>query len=1269
MSKWVTERWFPLFTWKSLSASVVCGLTAHLMLVSEVYIRIPGTQILTDPREIVVSLGAALSGPVGAIILGIFSGLYHAVPEFRIYVIMGHIVAAVAVGILYKMWLYERFRMPSMLFGWAILLLVYYGLVLSIIALTMQLTDHQLYVRMLGAPAGFGAELLKLYEAVIPEFILTLVITSFVFIALPSRYRRPLWGDPTPMGVHAGTTGEVKGRFRRIVAGNFLGVRLGIWFFLFSLTPAAIGAIILQQEVRNAFVTIQAMNRKEQARAISRYVVQSNASALAATLRVFSAGRRDTFFILNQEGRYVAHSDSGKVGSSALQDYPSDKVKKFLSQRDSAMIDAGIGPGIGYAFVPGHNLTVVIAADPNFTQHMMSGLGWLAPERLGMSSLALSIAAGLVIWLIVGRPIRKLTSVAQELGRGNLSVDVNTAEMDDEIRVLGQAFNEMSANLRHAHRGLEEEIAERVAASEALRQSKAQLSEVLRIARMGYFEVDLRTMDITISDELFASAATSAEEQGGHRHPVKEFLARFVHPDDKSLVEKSLLRVMNTPASSGASLQAEYRLRFIGGKEVWVNTQLLVHRDALGAPERIIGASQNISERKNAELESEVSKRLFQAVVENSIDAILLINEYGRIKFVSPAIEGMLGYSPDETIGRRALEFVHPDERDEVRLTLQGTLKIPNAVSRKEHRARHRDGRWIWVESIAKNYLASPDIGSIVINFRDISERKRVEQVVQSIERGTASATGEEFFKRLVLELNSALGASCAFVGGFAQDRRDTIRTIAIAQAGGVVPNLDIDLTVTPCWAESAEDIHWIRDNLQELFPAFDLARQVNARSCLGVPLLSSKGDRLGLLAVMFNSSTGGEDFSVALVKIFASRAGAELERMRMEQRSVMMAKAVENVTDCVTITDVENKIIFVNHAFVQTFGYEENEVLGKSIDILRSPDVEDGLGDEIRQRTIAGGWRGELWNRRKDGTDFPIQLSTAVIRDADGSPLALAGISTDITARKQAEDEVRRFNAELERRVQERTAQLEAANKELESFSYSVSHDLRAPLRHVSGYLEILGERTSPVLDEESKRYLATASKAAVKMGALIDDLLTFSRIGRTELRKGPVDVRQLVEEVRTELSAETAERSIEWRIGELPPVAADRQLMKLVIMNLLSNAVKFTRQRTQAKIEIGTVPPAPGSEGETFFVKDNGAGFDMKYVGKLFGVFQRLHTVEEFEGTGIGLANVKRILQLHGGNVWAEAEVDGGATFYFSFHSEAKGSLGTHSSHLSQR
>jgi PAS domain S-box-containing protein len=1397
MSKRVAERWFPLFTWKSLSASVVCGLTAHLMLVSEVYIRIPGTQILTDPREIVVSLGAALSGPVGGIILGIFSGLYHAVPEFRIYVIMGHIVAAMAVGILYKMWLYERFRMPSMLFGWTILLLVYYGLALSIVAVTMQLVDHQLYVRMLGEPAGFGAELLKLYEDVIPEFILTLVITSFVFIALPSRYRRPLWGDPTPMGVHAGTTGEVKGRFRRIVAGNFLGVRLGIWFFLFSLAPAAIGAIILQQEVRTAFVTIQAMNRKEQARAISRYVVQSNASALEATLGVFSAGRRDTFFILNQEGRYVAHSDSGKVGSSALQDYPADKVKKFLSRRDSAMIDAGIGPGIGYAFVPGHNLTVVIAADPNFTQHMMGGLGWLAPERLGMGSLALSIVAGLVIWLIVGRPIRKLTSVAQELGRGNLSVDVNTAEMDDEIRVLGQAFNEMSANLRHAHRGLEEEIAERVAAGEALRQSKAQLSEVLRIAHMGYFEVDLRTMGITVSDELFASAATSAEEQGGHRYPVKEFLARFVHPDDKSLVEKSLLRVMNTPASSGASLQAEYRLRFIGGKEVWVNTQLLVYRDALGTPERIIGASQNISERKKAEIESEASKRLFQAVVENTVDAILLIDEYGRIKFVSPAIEGMLGYSPDETIGMGALEFVHPDEREEVRLTLEGTMKIPNSVSRREHRARHKDGHWVWAEAVAKNYLEAPDIRSVVVNLRDISERKRVEQVVQSIERGTVSATGEEFFKRLVLELNNALGSSCAFVGGFVQDRLDTVRTIAIAQAGSVVPNLDIDLSLTPCAAGSAEDIHWIRGDLQEAFPAFDLARQVNARSCLGVPLLSSKGHRLGILAVMFDSSAGGEDFSVALVKIFASRAGAELERMRMEQRSTMLAKVVENVSDCVTITDIENNIVFVNNAFVRTFGYEEKEVFGKSIDILRSPHLDEGLGEEIKQRTITGGWKGELWNRRKNGVEFPIELSTAVICGPDGTAIAYAGISSDITERKKAEDALRqsevryrslfeaandaifvmnrdrfvecnskslemfacardqiigaspwafspqaqpngrlsidaggeriqaaldgrpqffewqhktyagklfdaevslsrielttgphlqaivrdvthrknadreifRLNAELERRVQERTAQLEAANKELESFSYSVSHDLRAPLRHVSGYLEILGERASPVLDEESKRYLGTASKAAVKMGALIDDLLTFSRIGRTELRKGPVDVRQLVEEVRTELSAETAGRSIEWRIGELPPVAADRQLMKLVITNLLSNAVKFTRQRTQAKIEIGTVPPAPGSEGETFFVKDNGAGFDMKYVGKLFGVFQRLHTVEEFEGTGIGLANVKRILQLHGGNVWAEAEVDGGATFYFSFHSEAKGSLGTHSSHLSQR
>jgi light-regulated signal transduction histidine kinase (bacteriophytochrome) len=256
-----------------------------------------------------------------------------------------------------------------------------------------------------------------------------------------------------------------------------------------------------------------------------------------------------------------------------------------------------------------------------------------------------------------------------------------------------------------------------------------------------------------------------------------------------------------------------------------------------------------------------------------------------------------------------------------------------------------------------------------------------------------------------------------------------------------------------------------------------------------------------------------------------------------------------------------------------------------------------------------------------------------------------------EIAERKRAEAEIKALNKNLEYHV----TQLEIANKELESFSYSVSHDLRAPLRHISGYVELLLKNASSALDEKSLRYLTTISESAKRMGLLIDDLLTFSRIGRVEMQKTEFSLEQLVEEVVDDLEHETNGREIIWERGPLPDVYGDRSLMKLVFLNLIANAIKFTSPRKQAKIEIGTVPE--GADETVVFVRDNGVGFNMKYADKLFGVFQRLHAADQFEGTGIGLANVQRIIHRHGGKTWAEGEVDKGAAFYVSIPKKSRG------------
>ncbi|HOX58389.1 MAG TPA: PAS domain S-box protein [Candidatus Paceibacterota bacterium] len=398
-------------------------------------------------------------------------------------------------------------------------------------------------------------------------------------------------------------------------------------------------------------------------------------------------------------------------------------------------------------------------------------------------------------------------------------------------------------------------------------------------------------------------------------------------------------------------------------------------------------------------------------------------------------------------------------------------------------------------------------------------------------------------------------------------------------------------------------------------------------------PIRNARGDIVGISSIAHDITE-------------RKRAEREIRESRARFSGI-----IGSAMDAIISVDARQNITVFNEAAEKMFRCPAAEALGQPLDRFIPARYREAHRCHVAEFGHTGltsramGHLRPLSGLRADGEEFPIEASISHIEV--GGQQTYTVILRDITERQRAEAQIRQLNAELEQRVTERTAELTAANKELESFTYSVAHDLRAPLRHIDAFSKILHEEVAAELRPDALHYLENIRKSTRKMSLLLEDLLNLARVSRQELRRQSIPLGSLVEEVLADLKHETADRTLEWRVEPLPVVECDRGLMKQVFANLLSNAVKYTRPRPVAVIEIG----CRKTNGNTaVFVRDNGVGFSMKYADKLFGVFQRFHRAEEFEGTGVGLATVDRIVRKHGGHIWAEAVVDRGATFYFT-------------------
>ena len=909
-------------------------------------------------------------------------------------------------------------------------------------------------------------------------------------------------------------------------------------------------------------------------------------------------GRSGYLYVATREGQILLHPDRARILAEATSggaNAPAGKAGDGFEGTEEGENSAGVRALMSVRQLRAANWFVAAVYPLEEAYAPLREAG----RRVILINVLVLLACAACAWLLAGllvRPLERLTRHVGVLRERPQTVVHQLPLRNDEIGALAMSFNGLLAELREREN--------------SLRASEEKFGKVFHTSPDAIVITRLEDGVVIDANEGFEQlTGFSVAEATGHS--LIRSLNVWVCPQQREEFV-ALLRARGWVSAFGHDIRRkDGEIRHCSVSSVSIH---------LGGESCLISIVRDITQQQLDQLVLKASEERFaKAFNANPNYATISRLEDGRFVAVNQGFERLTGWKAQEVLGRTALEidlWAEPAERQELvrRLRSDGEWKGFKVDFRK------KSGELVLIEgSCVLTEIAGEQ--HIIGIARDITEVQRAEDALRQSE--------EKFTK--------AFHAIPDFVSitrlrdGLVLDVNEGFEKLTGYTAAEIVGRSFVDIGLWADPVERAEMVSRImRDGAEH-----DAVHHFRTRS----------GEVRTVLGSAVRIDIGGEPCLIAIARDITGQLRTQ-EALRLSEEK--FSKVFHASPDAILITRPQDgRVIEANESFCQLTGYGPDEVLGGSLagtlHIWNDPALRLRFIAILKERGQVSGFEHDI--RRKDG-ELRHCMVSAVAIDIGGAP-CLISIVRDVTELRRAEEEIRNINVALEHRVQERTAKLEETVREMESFSYSISHDLRAPLRAIAGYAKIIDEDYAAQFDAEGRRLLERIAGGAVRMGELIDDLLDFARIGRAELKRAPIDMAGLAREVLAELPEAAGGRQLEVRIGAMPMANADRSLVRQIWANLLSNALKYTRRCDAALIEAG----GREERGEAhYFVRDNGAGFDMAYADKLFRVFQRLHREADFEGTGVGLAIVARIVERHGGRVWAESAPGQGATFHFT-------------------